>query len=114
MKFKDSPNWGQRKKFYGKEAIDLISTIISMEDEQINFIGIHYGAGDSKQCENSREALDFLAEMDLEDVWMITAFYTDYSCCTILIYKDEFMEDYAIFEAGEYSEFDADGNEIRN
>ena len=38
MKFKDSPNWGKRKKFYGKEAIDLISTFIRSKSPNIDFI----------------------------------------------------------------------------
>lgn len=112
MKFKESKNWGQRKKYYGQDAIDLISTLICT-NSQINFISIQYNDGD-KECENSREALDFLAEMDLEQVWMITIFCTDYTFATIFVYKDDFMEDYVEFKWGEYYSFDAYGNKIRN
>lgn len=110
MKFKDSKNWGQRKKYYGTEAIDLISTFINSKPHT-NFIDIHYGAGDSKRCENAKEALNFLAEMDLEDVWMLTIWGEDHSCGTILIYKDQFMQDYAIFEFSEYYTFEKDDEE---
>lgn len=106
MKFKDSKNWGQRKKFYGKEAIDLISAFICCKSPHIDFISIQYGAGDSKQCENAKEALNFLAELDLEDVWMLTIWGTDRSCATILGYKDDFMEDYIEFEFSEYYTFE--------
>lgn len=110
MKFKDSPNWGQRKKYYGREAIDLISTFIRSKPHT-NFIDIHYGAGHSKRCESAEEALNFLAEMDLEDVWMITVWGTDRSCGTILGYKDDFMEDYIEFEFSEYYTFEKDDEE---
>lgn len=106
MKFKDSENWGKRKKFYGKEAIDLISAFICCKSPHIDFISIQYGAGDSKTCENAKEALDFLAEMDLEDVWMLTIWGTDHSCATILGYKNDFMEDYIEFEFSEYYTLD--------
>lgn len=101
MKFKDSKNWGKRKKYYGVEAIDLISTFIRSKPHT-NFIDIHYGAGHSKRCESAEEALNFLAEMDLEDVWMITIWGEDHSCATILGYKNDFMEDYIEFEFSEY------------
>lgn len=102
MKFKDSENWGKRKKFYGQEAIDIISAFICCKSPHIDFISIQYGAGDSKTCENAKEALDFLAEMDLEDVWMLGIWGTDHSCATILGYKNSYMEDYITFEFSEY------------
>ena len=104
MKFKDSPNRGKRKKFYGKEAIDLISTFIRSKSPNIDFISIQ--GDDSRHCENAEEALDFLADKNLEDVWMITIWGEDHSCGTILIYKDQFMQDYAIFEFSEYYTFE--------
>lgn len=100
MKFKDSPNWGQRKKYYGQEAIDLISAFICCKSPNINFISIQ--GDDSRHCQSAQEALDFLADKNLEDVWMITVWGEDHSCGTILIYKDQFMQDYAIFEFSEY------------
>lgn len=110
MKFKDSPNWGQRKKYYGTEAVDLISTFI-LSKPHTNFIDIHYGAGHSKRCESAEEALNFLAEMDLEDVWMITIWGEDHSCATILGYKNSYMEDYVEFEFSEYYTFEKDDEE---
>ena len=109
MKFKDSPNWGKRKKYYGQEAVDLISTFILSKSPNIDFISIQ--GDDSRHCENAKEALDFLADKNLEDVWMITIWGTDHSCGTILIYKDEFMQDYAIFEFSEYYTFEKDDEE---
>lgn len=100
MKFKDSPNWGQRKKYYGQEAIDLISTFIRSKSPNISFISIQ--GDDSRHCQSAQEALDFLANKDLEDVWMITIWGTDHSCATILGYKNDFMEDYIEFEFSEY------------
>lgn len=100
MKFKDSPNWGKRKKYYGKEAIDLISTIILTKDQQIDCIRINQYPSHTEECANAKEALDFLANKDLEDVRMITISYEDDSYAIILIYKDEFYEDYITFECG--------------
>lgn len=111
MKFKDSPNWGKRKKFYGKEAIDIISAFICCKSPHIDFISIQYGAGDSKMCENAEEALNFLAELDLEDVWMLGIWGTDHSCATILGYKNSYMEDYITFEFGEYYTLDENDEE---
>lgn len=110
MKLKDSPNWGKRKKYYGQEAVDLISTFI-LSKPYVDFISIHYGNGDSKMCQSTQEALNFLGELDLEDVWMLGIWGTDRSCGTILIYKDEFMEDYAIFEFSEYYTLDENDEE---
>lgn len=103
MKFKDSPNWGKRKKYYGQEAVDLISTFIRSKPHT-NFISIQ--ADDSRHCESVEEALDFLANKDLEDVWMITIWGEDHSCATILGYKNDFMEDYVEFEFSEYYTFE--------
>lgn len=57
MKFKDSPNWGQRKKFYGKEAIDIISTIILAKDKLIDCIRINQYPSHTEECSNAKEAL---------------------------------------------------------
>lgn len=111
MKFKDSENWGKRKKFYGKEAVDLISAFICCKSPNIDFISISYGNGDSKRCENAKEALDFLGELDLEDVWMLGIWGTDHSCATILGYKNSYMEDYITFEFSEYYTLDENDEE---
>ena len=111
MKFKESENWGKRKKFYGKEAIDIISAFICCKSPHIDFISIQYGAGDSKRCESAEEALNFLAEMDLEDVWMLGIWGTDHSCATILGYKNSYMEDYITFEFSEYYTLDENDEE---
>ena len=111
MKFKDSPNWGKRKKFYGQEAIDIISAFICCKSPHIDFISIQYGAGDSKMCESAEEALNFLAEMDLEDVWMLGIWGTDHSCATILGYKNSYMKDYITFEFSEYYTLDENDEE---
>lgn len=108
MKFKDSPNWGKRKKYYGQEAVDLISTFIRSKP-YIKFISIQ--ADHSKHCKNAEEALNFLANKDLEDVWMITIWGTDQSCATIFGYKDDFMQDYVEFEFDEYYSLDQDDKE---
>lgn len=100
MKFKDSPNWGQRKKFYGKEAIDIISTIILAKDKLIDCIRINQYPSHTEECSNAKEALDYLGGLDLEDVWMITVDHEDCSYSVILINKDEFYEDYVTFEFG--------------
>lgn len=109
MKFKDSPNWGKRKKYYGKEAVDLISAFICCKSPNIDFISIQ--GDDSRHCENAEEALDFLANKDLENVWMITIWGTDHSCATILGYKNSYMEDYITFEFSEYYSLDANDEE---
>lgn len=100
MKFKDSKNWGKRKKYYGKEAVDLISTIILNKAHIIDCIRINQYPSHTEECANAKEALDFLANKDLEDVWMITVDHEDDSFAVIFINKDEFYEDYVEFEFG--------------
>lgn len=85
MKFKDSPNWGKRKKYYGQEAVDLISTFI-LSKPHTKYISIQ--GDDSRHCQSAQEALDFLADKELLDLDYIDIYWNSGVGVTLEVWKE--------------------------